>query len=81
MSVNMLTDIEKLTKLTEVVETHKADGRKAMMSVLQQAQGIYGYLPLDVQRIVADGLGVSVAEVYGIITFYSFFSLKPKGAH
>jgi NADH:ubiquinone oxidoreductase subunit E len=50
-----------------------------MMSVLQKAQAIYGYLPLEVQKTVAEGLGVSVAEVYGVITFYSFFSLKPKG--
>jgi NADP-reducing hydrogenase subunit HndA len=81
MSVNTFTDHEKLAKLTQVVDAHKADGRKAMMSVLQQAQAIYGFLPLEVQRIVADGLGVSVAEVYGIITFYSFFSLRPKGEH
>ena len=79
MGANIMTEMEKLEQLNSVVATHKSDGRKAMMNVLQQAQSIYGYLPLEVQRVVADGLGVSVAEVYGIITFYSFFTLKPKG--
>lgn len=51
----------------------------ALMPVLQEAQGIYGYLPIEVQRLVADGMGVSLAEVYGIVTFYSQFSLNPKG--
>ena len=49
------------------------------MQVLQEAQNIYGYLPLEVQRDVALGLGVSVAEVYGVVSFYSFFSINPKG--
>ena len=81
MGVNTLTENEKQEQLNEVVAAHKADGRKAMMSVLQKAQAIYGYLPLEVQKTVAEGLGVSVAEVYGVITFYSFFTLKPKGEH
>ncbi|MBP7401414.1 MAG: NAD(P)H-dependent oxidoreductase subunit E [Clostridia bacterium] len=81
MGANIMSDNEKRKKLNAVVAAHKADGRKAMMSVLQQAQSIYGYLPLEVQRVVAEGLGVSVAEVYGIITFYSFFTLNPKGEH
>ena len=51
----------------------------ALMQVLQEAQNIYGYLPLEVQREVALGLGVSVAEVYGVVSFYSFFSINPKG--
>jgi NADH-quinone oxidoreductase subunit E/NADP-reducing hydrogenase subunit HndA len=51
------------------------------MPVLQEAQGIYGYLPLEVQQMVADGLGISLSEVYGVATFYSQFSLTPKGKH
>ena len=53
----------------------------ALMPVLQKAQEIYGYLPIEVQTIVADGLGISLSEVYGVVTFYSQFSLNPKGDH
>ncbi|MEG0168296.1 MAG: NAD(P)H-dependent oxidoreductase subunit E, partial [Ruthenibacterium sp.] len=51
------------------------------MPALQKAQEIYGYLPIEVQRIVADKLGKPLAEIYGISTFYSQFSLCPKGAY
>ena len=50
-----------------------------VMSALQKAQEIYGYLPLEVQRILADELDKPLAEIYGISTFYSQFSLSPKG--
>ena len=53
----------------------------AMMPVLQKAQEIYGYLPIEVQTIVADMLGLSLSEVYGVVTFYTQFSLNPKGEH
>lgn len=51
----------------------------AMMPALQKAQEIYGYLPIEVQKIVADYLEVSLEEVYGVVTFYSQFLLNPKG--
>ena len=51
----------------------------ALMRVLQGAQGIYGYLPIEVQRHIAIGLDVPLSEVYGVSTFYSQFSLNPKG--
>ena len=50
-----------------------------MMPVLQGAQEIYGYLPIEVQKMIADGLDVSLEEVYGVATFYSQFQLNPKG--
>lgn len=62
------------------IKKHK-DMPGALMPVLQEAQGIYGYLPLEVQQIIADGLGISTSEVYGVATFYSQFSLTPKGEH
>lgn len=52
-----------------------------VMSALQKAQDIYGYLPLEVQRMVSDELGTPLAEIYGIATFYSQFSLTPKGKY
>ena len=51
----------------------------ALMPVLQKAQEIYGYLPVEVQRMIALKMGVSIEEVYGVSTFYSQFVLNPKG--
>jgi NADP-reducing hydrogenase subunit HndA len=51
----------------------------ALMPILQKAQDIYGYLPLEVQRMIALRMGISVEEVYGVSTFYSQFVLNPKG--
>lgn len=53
----------------------------ALIPVLHKAQEIYGYLPIEVQTMIADGLGVSLAEVYGVVTFYTQFSLNPKGEY
>ena len=50
-----------------------------LMPALQEAQGIYGYLPKEVQIIVAEELGVSLSEVYGVVSFYSQFTIVPKG--
>lgn len=50
-----------------------------LMPALQQAQGIYGYIPIEVQKIIADNLNLSLEEVFGVVTFYSQFSLNPKG--
>ena len=56
-------------------------GQGLMIAALQKAQDIYGYLPEAVQQIIADELGVSLAEVYGVATFYAQFSLYPKGQY
>jgi NADP-reducing hydrogenase subunit HndA len=53
----------------------------AMMPALQKAQEIYGYLPIEVQKIIAERLNVSLEEVYGVVTFYSQFLLNPKGKY
>lgn len=66
------------SQLREVIIKNK-DNPGGILPVLQQAQDIYGYLPVEVQSIVAEGMGVSLSEVYGIATFYSQFSLSPKG--
>lgn len=76
-----MTQENKRQMLNEVLARYAEDGRNALMQVLQEAQNIYGYLPLEVQRTVASGLNVPIAEVYGVISFYSFFSIKPKGQH
>ena len=67
-------------ELKEFIDIEKAQPG-ALMPVLQKAQEIYGYLPVEVQSMVADGLGISLSEVYGVATFYSQFSLNPKGIY
>ncbi|HCY53330.1 MAG TPA: NAD(P)H-dependent oxidoreductase subunit E [Kandleria vitulina] len=51
------------------------------MMILHDIQHEYGYIPLEVQEIVSQETGITVAEIYGVVTFYSFFSLKPKGKY
>ncbi len=53
----------------------------ALIPVLEEVQGITGYLPESVQRRVAKGLAIPLAQVYGVVTFYSFFTMKPRGKH
>ncbi len=71
---------EQEAKLKAVIEEKKhVEG--SLMQVMQEAQEIYGYLPLEVQQMIAAGMGVSVEDVYGIATFYAQFALSPKGEH
>ena len=51
----------------------------ALIEVLHKAQGLFGYLPQEVQSFVAENLDVSVSKVYGVVTFYSYFTIKPRG--
>ena len=71
---------EQEAKLFEIIEKHKNE-KGAIMPVLQEAQEVYGYLPVEVQTMVAEGLGVPLEEVFGVSTFYSQFSLTPKGKY
>ena len=71
---------EQQAKLKAVIEESRSTPG-CLMHILQEAQGIYGYLPIEVQKTIAKGLGISLSEVYGVATFYSQFFLKPKGKH
>lgn len=71
---------EQEKELREFIAEAKTE-RGALMPILQKAQDIYGYLPIEVQTIIAEDLGISLSEVYGVVTFYSQFSLNPKGEH
>ena len=71
---------EQEAKLQAVIAEHK-EQKGALMPVLQKAQEIYGYLPIEVQEMVAAGLGIPLEEVYGVATFYSQFTLNPKGQY
>ena len=65
-------------ELQKAIDEHKSD-KGALMPVLQAAQGIFGCVPMDVQEYIADALGTTLSDVYGVATFYSQFSLQPKG--
>ncbi len=58
-----------------------ANEKTPLIMILSDIQKEYGYIPLDVQKIVSEETGISVAEIYGVVTFYSFFSLEPKGKY
>ena len=71
---------EQDAQLRALIEKNK-DDKGALMPVLHGAQEIYGYLPEEVQKIVAEGLDISLEEVYQVATFYAQFSLNPKGKY
>jgi len=71
---------EQEQELKEAIARHK-EQKGALMPVIQEAQRIYGYMPEEVQRMVSEEMGVSLSEIYGIVTFYSQFSLTPKGKY
>ncbi len=67
-------------QITEIVYRYKNEGTPLMM-ILSDIQKEYGYIPLEVQELVSDLTGIPVSEIYGVVTFYSFFSLTPKGKY
>jgi NADP-reducing hydrogenase subunit HndA len=67
-------------KLQKIIEKYK-DTRGGLIPVLHEVQELYGYLPLSVQKKISEGLGVPLSEIYGVITFYTQFSLNPKGKY
>src|SRR5574344_849755 len=71
---------EQEQKLREVIAEFK-DPDGPLMPVLKEAQAIYGYLPIEVQKIVSEGLDIPLEHIYGVITFYAQFSLAPKGKY
>lgn len=71
---------DRLEKAKEIIAKHK-EVKGALIPVLHAVQGLYGYLPEDVLKMVSLELNVPLTEIYGVATFYSFFSLEPKGEH
>ncbi len=71
---------EQKAALDALIAKYK-DEPGALMPILQQAQDIYGYLPVEVQEMIAHGLDIPVSEVFGVVTFYSQFQLNPKGTY
>lgn len=71
---------EQEAELMKVIEENKQD-KSNLMVVMQKAQDIYGYLPIEVQNMIAEGMEVPLEKVYGVATFYAQFSLSPKGKY
>lgn len=71
---------EQEAALQAVINECKND-KSLLMHVMQQAQGIYGYLPFEVQVMIAEGMDIPLEKVYGVSTFYAQFALSPKGEY
>ena len=69
---------EQEAALIAVIEKYKGI-KGATMPILQEAQAIYGYLPIEVQKIIADRTGIALEEIYGVVSFYAQFKLNPDG--
>ena len=69
-----------LTKLSAVLGEY-ADVPGSLITILQKAQDIYGYLPIEVQTIISNETGIPMEKIYGVATFYAQFNLNPKGRH
>ena len=71
---------EQEAQLRQAIDEYKSDSSNLMV-VMQKAQDIYGYLPFEVQNMIAEGMGVPFEKVYGVATFYAQFALAPKGKY
>jgi len=69
---------DQIDKIKEICKSFNNEGGE-LINVLHKVQGTFGYLPAEVQEAVASELNVPVAKVYGVVTFYSFFTMLPKG--
>lgn len=77
---NQMLSKENFAKLDEAIEQHKGT-QGSLMPVLHAGQQIFGALPLEVQKHISNEMGVPMAEIYGVVTFYSQFSLEPNGEY
>ncbi|MDR3225957.1 MAG: NAD(P)H-dependent oxidoreductase subunit E [Clostridiales Family XIII bacterium] len=71
---------EQERELLQAISAKKGE-KGSLITILQKAQEIYGYLPIEVQTIISDETGVPLEEIYGVVTFYAQFSLNPKGQY
>lgn len=80
MAANLGLTEEKYQELADFIEA-LPDTKGELIKVLHKAQGIFGYLPEEVQIFVAKKMNVATAKVFGVVSFYSFFTMEPKGEH
>ena len=79
-SITIKLSSEKLGQLQEICKEFNND-KGELINVLHKAQHLFGYLPAEVQEVIARELSTSAAHVYGVVTFYSFFTMIPRGEH
>lgn len=79
-SINIKLSDQKIAQLQAVCNEFNND-KGELINVLHKAQHLFGYLPAEVQEVIAKGLNTSLAHVYGVVSFYSFFTMTPKGEH
>ncbi len=71
---------EQVAKLQDIIDSYKGKPG-GLIPVLEEAQVALEYIPISVQKKIAEGLNISLAQVYGVVTFYSFFTMTPRGRH
>ena len=71
---------EIMAQVDSIIEQYR-EKPGALIPVLEECQGVAGYLPVELQEYISRGLNVSASSVYGVVTFYSFFTMVPKGRH
>jgi NADH-quinone oxidoreductase subunit E/NADP-reducing hydrogenase subunit HndA len=71
---------EDVTKIKEICTSFNKDPQE-LINILHRTQEHFGYLPAEVQEVIAAETGIPVAKIYGVVTFYSFFTMTPKGKH
>lgn len=82
LNCSCVTDDErqKYDAIANIIDLYK-EKEGSLIQVLHHTQEIYGYLPIELQKFIADSMDIPLSEVSGVVTFYSFFSTKPKGKH
>jgi NADH:ubiquinone oxidoreductase subunit E len=80
VEVNADLTPEVMAQVDAIIDRYKGKPG-ALIPVLEECQGVVGYLPVELQEYISRGLNVSASSVYGVVTFYSFFSMVPKGRH
>lgn len=70
----------KIAELRQICAERNNDAGE-LINILHAAQGLFGYLPQEVQQVIAAELNIPVSRVYGVVTFYSYFTMTPKGKH
>jgi len=71
---------EDVTKIKEICDSFNKDPQE-LINILHSTQEHFGYLPAEIQEVISAEIGVPVAKIYGVVTFYSFFTMTPKGRH
>jgi NADH-quinone oxidoreductase subunit E/NADP-reducing hydrogenase subunit HndA len=71
---------EDVNKIKEICTSFGNDPRE-LINVLHKCQEHFGYLPAEIQEVISDELEIPVAKIYGVVTFYSFFTMTPRGRH